>query len=149
MSRKSFYRSGELARLFDISSDTLRHYERMGLIPALQRSDNGYREYPLEVVDRIQLVRSALSVGFSIRELSRILKSRDQGRPPCREVRDLAREKLNTIEERLRELKKMRIDLQGILNDWDERLKKAPRDQPARLLDALARSRVSNKIKGE
>lgn len=149
MSQKRFYRSGELARLFGISSDTLRHYERMGLIAATPRSSNRYREYPPQTVGRVNLIRSALAVGFTIRELSHILQARDRGKIPCREVRTLAVQKLQSVEDRLRELKQTRTTLQTILSDWEQRLAKAPNDQPARLLESLARPRTMNKRKGE
>ena len=147
MSQKRFFRSGELARLFGISSDTLRHYERMGLIAATPRSSNRYREYPPQTVDRVNLIRSALAVGFTIRELSRILQARDRGRVPCREVRTLAEQKLHSVEERLRELKQTRTALQTLLTDWERRLANTPNDQPARLLESLQHPRTLNKKK--
>jgi DNA-binding transcriptional MerR regulator len=149
MSEKQFYRSGELARLFGISPDTLRHYERMGLIQRPRRSANRYREYPKQAIDRITLIRSALSVGFTIRELSRILRARDGGKIPCLEVRDLAKKKLAGVEERLKELHETRAILQQLLIDWDKQLKRAPAGERAGLLESLARSRTVTKRKGE
>ena len=149
MSEKHFYRSGELARIFGISPDSLRHYERMGLIQRPRRSPNRYREYPLQTIDRIHLIRSALSVGFTIRELSRIFQARDGGKVPCREVRDLARQKLKNIEAQLHELGKTRIDLEQLLKAWDKQLKSIPAGQRAGLLESLARSRAATKRKGE
>ena len=84
---KAFLYSGELARLTGVSTDTLRHYERRGLVPRPSRSNSGYRQYPLEVADRVRLVQRALAVGFSLDELARILRERDKGKAPCREVR--------------------------------------------------------------
>src|SRR5437773_925083 len=91
-------RSGELARQAGVSADTLRHYERKGLIARPRRSPNGYREYPASTLDRVRLIRSALAVGFTLDELARILKERDQGGAPCRQVRQLAAEKLAEVE---------------------------------------------------
>jgi DNA-binding transcriptional MerR regulator len=82
-------RSGELAALAGISTDTLRHYERMGVLPTPQRSDGNYRLYPAHALERVRLIRQTLTVGFSLAELAKILKARDQDRPPCRQVRAL------------------------------------------------------------
>src|SRR5947207_15027156 len=81
-------RSGELARRAGVSPDTLRHYERKGLL-APCRTPSGYREYSAEAVDRVRLIRRALSIGFSLDELAPILAARDRGRAPCRAVRAL------------------------------------------------------------
>jgi DNA-binding transcriptional MerR regulator len=85
--------SGELARLAGISADTLRHYERLGLLPASART-SGYRNYPESALERVFLIRSALSVGFSLSELQTILKMRDAGKVPCHRVRAMAQSKL-------------------------------------------------------
>ncbi|HEY6147592.1 MAG TPA: MerR family transcriptional regulator [Thermoanaerobaculia bacterium] len=79
-----FLRSGELAKASGVSADTLRHYERRGLVPRPRRLENGYRAYPVETVRRVTLIQRALSVGFTLDELSRIFEARDGGRAPCR-----------------------------------------------------------------
>src|SRR5262245_28291588 len=56
-------RSGELARLSGVSADTLRHYERKGLLKP-HRASNGYREYTRQAVERVRLIRGALAIGF-------------------------------------------------------------------------------------
>jgi DNA-binding transcriptional MerR regulator len=151
MSEKRFYRSGELAAIFGISSDTLRYYERRNLLPAPARSANRYREYPAASVQRIQLIRAALSIGFSVEELARILKTRDRGGVPCKDVRDLAQQKLAKIGEQLQELKRMQQDLRTVLREWDVRLTSTGNGQRAHLLEKLSSSprRWKNKKKGE
>ena len=64
-SEKSFYRSGELAELAGVSTDTLRHYERKGVLARPLRTANDYRQYPATALQRVRLVRRALSVGFT------------------------------------------------------------------------------------
>jgi DNA-binding transcriptional MerR regulator len=134
---RRFLRPGELARLAGVSVDTLRHYERKGLINP-RRAANRYREYPEQAVDRVLMVRRALSVGFSLDDLARIFKERDSGGSPCRTVRQLAKAKLTEIEQMIEELGSVRDDLKAILIDWDIRLERAGTGQPARLLEALA-----------
>jgi len=63
-------RSGELARICGISTDTLRHYERVGVLPRPKRTPGGYRQYPSEALKRVQLVRRALEIGFTLDDLA-------------------------------------------------------------------------------
>jgi DNA-binding transcriptional MerR regulator len=134
---KEFLSSGELAKLAGVSSDTLRHYERKGVLARPRRAGNGYREYPTATLQRVQLIRRSLAVGFTLDELANILRIRDTGGAPCHEVRALAASKLSHIETQLRELISLRDELRTTLKDWDSRLaKKAPRGR-AHLLESL------------
>ncbi len=137
---RAAYRSGELAAKAGVSADTLHHYERRGLI-AVERLPNGYRSYPPEALDRVLLIQRALGVGFSLEELARLLRARDRGHPPCREVRALAARKLAEVERQLESLAAFRAALEGTLRDWDARLRKRRGGEPARLLDALVAGR--------
>jgi DNA-binding transcriptional MerR regulator len=131
-------RSGELAKLTGVSTDTLRHYERKGVISRPARLSNGYRVYPAGSVERIRLIRRALSVGFTLTELSTFIKAREQGNPPCHEVRALAQKKLADVGARILELNALRAELEATLEDWDELLKGVPPRRDARLLESLA-----------
>jgi DNA-binding transcriptional MerR regulator len=131
-------RAGEVARRAGVSTDTIRHYERKGLLPRVARSPNGYREYPEGTERTVRLIRNALAVGLSLEELSRILAVRARGEAPCRMVRALAGEKLRAMDERLAELQGARDRLQAVLADWDARLRRTPAGQRAGLLEALA-----------
>jgi DNA-binding transcriptional MerR regulator len=132
--------SGKLARLAGVSTDTLRHYERLGLLPRPRRATNGYRDYAPQALERVRLVRRALSVGFSLAELSRILAMRDHGRVPCHEVRAMAKAKLQGIEKQIEDLLTMRRQLERIVKDWNRRLARTPKGKPARLLETLPES---------
>jgi DNA-binding transcriptional MerR regulator len=136
--KKGLLRSGELARLAGVSTDTLRHYERKGVLSRPRRSTNGYREYPAEALDRVLMVRRALGVGFTLDELARILKRRESGGVPCREVRELAAAKLAEIETRLAELEAVRDDLKATIKGWDSRLASVPTGERAGLLESLS-----------
>ena len=130
--------SGELADLAGVSRDTLRHYERKGVLPRALRSQNGYRQYPPEALQRVQLIRRALSVGFTLDELAKVLKVRDAGGAPCEEVRKMAAQKLLNVQDQLRELTELRDDLQKTLQDWDARLAHRANGKPANLLESLS-----------
>ena len=129
--------SGDLARQAGVSSDTLRHYERLGLVAKPPRTSGGYRDYPSQALERVRLIRRAVSVGFSLRELQSILKTRDAGGVPCHRVRALADSKLAQIDEKIRELRAMRQQLQQTLKSWDAKLAGVRPGQQARLLEAL------------
>jgi DNA-binding transcriptional MerR regulator len=136
-------RSGELAKLTGVSTDTLRHYERKGVISRPARLSNGYRVYPASSVERVRLIRRALSVGFTLTELASFIKAREQGNPPCHEVRALAQKKLADVGARIFELNALRAELEATLEDWDELLKKGPTGRGARLLESLAEQEPS------
>jgi DNA-binding transcriptional MerR regulator len=132
-----YFRSGELARLCGVSADTLRHYERLKLLPVPRRSPGNYRLYPRGAADRVRLIRQALAVGFSLPELAKILKVRDSGGAPCRQARQLLEGKLSDLDQRVADLAEMRDHLRHILADWDQRLASVPEGAPARLLESL------------
>ncbi|MGB8510735.1 MAG: heavy metal-responsive transcriptional regulator [Pyrinomonadaceae bacterium] len=138
---KGFMRAGELASACGVSTDTLRHYERKGVLAKPRRSSNGYRQYGAEAAERVRLVRRALAVGFTLDELARILKARARGVAPCREVRALAAAKLSAIEVSLSELTAMRDELRATLDDWDARLSRTAAGEKASLLESLPNSK--------
>lgn len=131
-------RIGELAASAGVSPDTVRHYERCGLLPRAERSAGGYREFPAEAMALLRTIRAALAVGFSIPELARILGERRNGGAPCRKVRALAADKLADVERQQRELRAVRRTLVALLADWDARLEGQPGDRPAHLLEQLS-----------
>ena len=129
---------GELARLAGVSPDTVRYYERRGLLPAVARSAAGYRLFSPESFRRVQMIRSALSLGFSVSELSHIFRERNNGGTPCGRVRKLAEEKLGALDARLRELRSCRRELRATLAEWDRMLARTPRGKQARLLETFS-----------
>lgn len=132
-------RSGKLAELTGVSADTLRHYERMRLLPSPQRSAGGYRVYPPAALDRVRVIRRALAIGFSLKELGRMLRVREQGGAPCREVRAMASEKLAGLERRIEEMIALQRLLKGILTQWDKKLAGTPKGVRAYLLEGLSK----------
>jgi DNA-binding transcriptional MerR regulator len=127
----------EIARQCGVSPDTLRHYERKGLLPRPARTGRGHRRYSAETVARVLLVQRALVVGFTLDELARVLRERDRGDVPCRGVRDLVATRLADLEDRLRQLTALRRELRQLLTTWDRTLATTPAGQPAHLLQSL------------
>lgn len=133
--RPDVMKSGTLASLAGVSTDTLRHYERMGVLPAPQRAANGYRQYPAHALDRVRLVRRGLAVGLTLAELAPVLRERDRNRSPCRMVRALVADRLARLELEQKALAARCAALRRTLADWDRRLARTRRGSQARLLD--------------
>jgi MerR family copper efflux transcriptional regulator len=131
-------RIGRLSQQCGLSRDSLRHYERLGLLPAPPRTAGGFREYPADTARRVTVIQRALAIGFTLAELSTIFQERARGQSPCRHVRDLAGEKLRQLELTLAELHRLRAGLRRTLAAWDLHLARTSAGQPARLLERLA-----------
>jgi DNA-binding transcriptional MerR regulator len=129
--------SGQLARLTGLSTDTLRHYERLGLLPQPQRTPGNYREYPPKSQQRVDLIQRALTVGFSLTELKTILAVRDRGGAPCRHVRALMCSKIREVNQQIRNLVSLRVELNRLSKEWDKRLRRTRPGQVARLLETV------------
>ena len=136
----SLLRIGQLADMTGTSADSIRHYERLGLLPAPGRTEGGYRLFPPAALDRVRLIRSAVRVGFSLRQLAAFLQQREAGYAPCRRVRAAAAQILDGVDQQIAELRISRDMLRAMLRQWDARLAKTPPNQPARLLDSLTAS---------
>jgi DNA-binding transcriptional MerR regulator len=131
-------RSGTLARLAGVSADTLRFYERKGLLPRPPRGSNNYRRYPSSALDRVRVIQRALDAGFTIAELARVLKERDAGGAPCRSVLGIARARLDELDARIDGLVALRASLRRVVSEWERRLAATPAGNRAGLLDGLA-----------
>ena len=136
-SEKDFLLIGELADLIGVSRDTLRHYERKGVLPRPVRSPNGYRLYSSEVPGRVRLIRRALTVGVTLDEIARIFAERKRGNAPCREVYSLAVAKLEEVEKRISEMEMLRDELGNLVGDWNKKLGKISGNEQAHLLEDL------------
>ena len=130
---------GEIALLCKVSTDTIRHYESLGVIARAERGGNGYRRFPRSAAERVRLVRRALAIGFSLEEIARIFRRRASGHAPCREVRALAGGKLDDLTRRIEELIALRDELAAVIEQWDERLSASRDGEPAFLLESLAK----------
>jgi DNA-binding transcriptional MerR regulator len=125
------------SRATGVSADTLRHYERKGLLPRVHRTASGHRRYSPATVERVLLIQRALVVGFSLDDLSRVLSVRDRGGAPCQRVRALVGERLDALQRDIADLVALRDELRTLLAEWDEILTTTPSGQPAHLLDTL------------
>lgn len=116
--RKPF-RIGEVARRSGVAIETLRFYEKSGLLEPAGRTDSGYRLYDSDVFERLRFIKKAQSVGFRLDEIARIIEESEAGKRPCEDVRRLAAEKLADLEKRIRELQRYRRELKQTLDAWE------------------------------
>ena len=105
--------TGQLAQQAGVNVETLRFYERKGLLPKPPRRVSGYREYPPESVRLIRFIKRAQELGFTLKEIRELLALRVNRGTTCAEVRDRARQKVRDTQQKI-------DDLQAI----DEALKK-------------------------
>lgn len=130
-------RIGELARQSGVSIDTIRYYERLGVLPRAARTPSGYREFPDGAVTRLVVIRNAVRFGFPLKEVARVLKVRDAGGAPCDHVRAFGQKLLLEMDEKIAELTATRAAMATTLRDWDRRLAKAGAGTRAHLLEAV------------
>ncbi len=107
---------GRLAKKTGVGIDTIRYYERQGLIPEPRRKESGYRQYSDEMVKRIQFIRHAKELGFSLKEIHELLSLKLDSKNPCSKVKTRAETKISDIQEKIRTLQKMKKALVRLTN---------------------------------
>lgn len=113
------YRIGVVARKSGYSIDTIRYYEKLGLIEKPVRSEGGFRQYSSVTVDRLQFIKKAQQLGFTLNEIRSVVRCSAEGLKPCCDlVRNLLEKKLGEFENKIRELQKMRKNLKRLLSEW-------------------------------
>ncbi|GIX50525.1 MAG: Cd(II)/Pb(II)-responsive transcriptional regulator [Limisphaera sp.] len=111
-------RIGELARATGTTPDTLRYYERVGLLPAPRRTAAGYRLYDDRALSRVRFIRKARRLGLSLQEIRSVLGQRARGQLPCGLVVRFAERHLEQIERELAGLTAVRNALRQQLSRW-------------------------------
>ncbi len=115
------YTSGQLARAAGMNVETLRFYERKGLLPEPPRSSGGFRLYGEEDVKRLRFIGMAKQHGFTLREIKELLDLRVDSQTGCEDVRHIAEEKLAVIDRKLRELRQMKKALEHLVDSCHHR----------------------------
>ena len=123
MAHGAAFRIGELAARSGVTPDTLRYYERLGLLPAPRRSASGYRLYGPAALDRLRFIKQAQRLGLSLREIRDLVDWADRGGlKRCERVRDLLRRKLADLDAQLTELETFRRTLAAQLERCERTL---------------------------
>ncbi len=105
---------GEAADRSNVNVQTIRYYERRGLLPTPRRSASGYRQYSADNVERIRFIKRAQALGFSLDDISELLALRVAPTTNCEEVLHRAEIKLRDIDERIEALRRMRRSLKSL-----------------------------------
>jgi DNA-binding transcriptional MerR regulator len=111
---------GEVSKLSGVGIEALRFYERSGLLGRPVRSESGYRMYDEEVLERLSFIKRAQVLGFSLDEIKQIIAEKRAGQSPCADVREIVRQRLQELDERMREMRRYRNELAQALREWDE-----------------------------
>lgn len=106
-------RIGEIAKQAGVSVDTLRYYERRGIITKPDRRRSGYREYPPDTARVIRFIKRAQDLGFALDEIEELLRLRTGGKRA--KARPIAEAKIQAIDEKVRGLRAMRAALAGLV----------------------------------
>jgi DNA-binding transcriptional MerR regulator len=110
---------GAVARRAGIGVEALRYYERLGLLGSPGRTGSGYRLYSEAIFARLDFIRKAQAMGFTLEEIARIIQESEKGQSPCADVRRIARRKLEELDLRLKQLRQYRNELARTLVEWE------------------------------
>ncbi|HPQ95221.1 MAG: MerR family DNA-binding protein [Thiothrix sp.] len=95
---------GKLGQASGVSAETIRYYERSGLLPAPARSASGYRHYTMDDIRRLRFIRRGRELGFSLDEIRSLLQLADQPQQPCDAADQLVQQHITAVETRIRDL---------------------------------------------
>ncbi len=111
------YRIGEIAKLAEVTPDTIRYYEKQQMMDHKQRTEGGFRLYSDNDLQRLKFIRHARQLGFSLEAIRELLSIRiDPQHHTCQESKSIVKARLDEVEARIEELQTMRLSLQR-LND--------------------------------
>jgi len=110
------YRIGDVAEKLDLTADTLRYYEKIGLLPKVGRNGAGIRFYNDQDLSRLKFIQRAQKMDFTLAEIAELLKMREAPQKARKRVRELTAHKLAEVDARLAELKALRGELALLLN---------------------------------
>lgn len=106
--------TGQVARAARVNIQTVRYYERRGLVPRPRRTPAGYRQYPEEAVDRLRFIKHAQELGFTLGEIQELLGLRVQAGAACDAVERRTRQKIAIVEQKVRDLQRMKRTLERL-----------------------------------
>ena len=115
---KTGMKIGALAGRSGLPVKTLRYYEDLGLLPAVGRSEGGYRLFGEESLRRLEFIRRLKSLGLTLDDIAECLAVHDAGELPCGDIERQLQRQIDLVDERLRELGLFRRELQSLLQNW-------------------------------
>lgn len=112
----TLYSIGQIGKQLNLSVDTLRYYEKLGLLPGVNRTPSGTRRYSEKEITRLLFIRRAQKMNFSLQEIKGLLDMRNNPAEVCSDVQLITQNKLDEIESHIEELSQLRSELQGLLS---------------------------------
>lgn len=106
---------GQLAKLADVNIETIRYYERIGLLEDPHRTSTGYRQYTNEFLDRLRFIKTAKKIGFTLNDIQALLSLKVTSSTACDDVRILAEEKVLEIKNKIDSLTSMKLTLEKLI----------------------------------
>ncbi len=107
---------GKVAEEAGVSVQSIRYYERIGVLPEPHRSQSGYRQYTPEAIQRLQFIQRAQDLGFTLEEIKELLQLRVEDPDVCDTVQAKASRKIRTIRQKIRRLQKMEEALDTLVH---------------------------------
>ena len=101
----------QVASAADVNVETIRYYERRGLVPAPRRTPSGYRQFAEDAVTRLRFIKHAQDLGFSLKEIQELLALRVRHGGACDTVQRKTRQKIELVEQRIRDLQRIKRTL--------------------------------------
>jgi Zn(II)-responsive transcriptional regulator len=117
MQNMDYMTRGELARSGQVNPETIRYYERSGLLPLPERSEAGYRLFAPAATQRIRFIKRAQAVGFSLEEIRTLLDLKFGADATCGDVRGMVDAKISDIDQKIAALQAMRDELTVLFDD--------------------------------
>ncbi len=127
-------RIGELAKATGTKAETIRYYEREGILPAADRTDSNYRDYSDDHLATLTFVRRARELGFSMAQVRELLALSDHDDKPCQDVDQLVKRQLGEVERKIADLSALRDELGQMLRSC-----RANKIGDCRIVESLAR----------
>jgi MerR family copper efflux transcriptional regulator len=115
----TLYSIGQVAKQSGVSVETVRYYEKEGLLEKPERTESGYRQYNESVIERLSFIQQAKGLGFTLAEILELLSLEIKTETTSKDIKQIAQSKLHTIEEKIKMLKRMQRTLKDLVTQCD------------------------------
>lgn len=133
------YKIGEVSKLSGVGIETLRFYEKSGLLERPSRTSSGYRVYDGPILERLAFIKKAQVLGFTLDEIRELIVHKRSGENPCGHVRAKVKSRLAELDERIRQMTLYRDELAAELKQWEKK-----REQPGHVCGLIEGSHIEH-----
>ena len=118
---RKLYKIGEVSKIMGVGIETLRFYEKSGLLDRPARTASGYRVYGAAILDRLSFIKKAQVLGFTLDEIRELIAHKRAGENPCTHVRAKVKSRLADLDERIQQMIAYRDELKAELKQWEKK----------------------------